>query len=67
MLMETHGAVIMDHRRVLRKDGDRQTETEKEGIECQLRVTESVFVDGAVAPLCGETLYCHQGSYTKHK
>lgn len=30
MLMETHGVVIMDHLGVLRKDGDRQTETEKE-------------------------------------
>lgn len=49
-----------------RRQTDRQTETKKEGDERRLRMVNDrihqVLVDGAVAPLSGETFnYRHQG------
>lgn len=60
----------MDHRRVSRKDSDRQMETEEDRGDGSLRMVNEkieaicVFVDGAVAPLSGGKFnYCQQGDH----
>lgn len=61
----------LDHRRVSRKDRDREIETEEERetiADSEWLMTGLISEDGAVAPLSGEKFnYCSQDYYVRVK